>query len=59
MKVHIGQWAITDSNKVITACGVTLDKVADFVYPPKRFMEHTNPNDLCKRCKQIYEKKPW
>ena len=58
MKVHLALWQETDTHKVTSACGAVRTP-ENFVYPKKMFLAHTEPKDVCKRCKQIYERKPW
>ena len=59
MKIHLALWQETDcESKLISACGV-IGTPSNFVYPKKSFLTHMEPKDICKRCKAIYDKKPW
>ena len=58
MKIHLALWKETDTFLITSACGV-VGTPENFVYPKKAFLAHTNKKQVCKRCKAIYDKKPW
>jgi len=60
MKYHLALWRETDTDRIESACGV-VGTPENFVMPKESFLANAkeSPADTCKRCRRIYERKPW